>query len=249
MAPEQITAPETVQASADIYSLSCIFYELLAGALPVGHWQPPSRGRNDVPLGIDKLIDDGLSKNRWGRPQSVAEFRTRMREALKPPAPKPEPKPEPKPQPAPQPQPKAATPSAAPPPQPKAEPPARPKIDIGGQALSKTVESWLGITEESRPVPFSPGRMHPLAPRDVAPDAEKQGAALVAKAQAVAEEGRVKFNDGAREAAKAKWITAQQTFLLAIVRGSVEARFAYARSSSTCMSASATAMPTLRASG
>lgn len=225
MAPEQITAPETVQASADIYSLSCIFYELLAGALPVGHWQPPSRGRKDVPPGIDKLIDDGLSKNRWGRPQTAAEFRDRMREALKPPEPRPEPKPQPAPQPPPQPQPqpqpRAATP---PPPQPKAGQPTRPKIDAGGQALPKSVEAWLGDTEDTRPVPFSPGQMTPLSP-----DAEKQGASLIAKAQAVAEEGRLKFNDGAREAAKAKWIEAQNTFLLAIVRGSVEARYAYAR--------------------
>ena len=51
MAPEQLTAPDTVAPSADLYSLSVIFYELLIGAPPQGHWQPPSGGRSGIPPG------------------------------------------------------------------------------------------------------------------------------------------------------------------------------------------------------
>ena len=61
MAPEQITAPDAAQPSADLYSLSVMFYELLVGVVPQGHWQPPSGGRTDVPPAIDQLIQKGLS--------------------------------------------------------------------------------------------------------------------------------------------------------------------------------------------
>ncbi|MEZ6030826.1 MAG: protein kinase [Hyphomonadaceae bacterium] len=74
MAPEQITAPDAALPSADLYSLSVMFYELLVGVLPQGHWQPPSAGRSDVPPSIDKLIERGLSNNPRVRPQSVAEY-------------------------------------------------------------------------------------------------------------------------------------------------------------------------------
>jgi hypothetical protein len=49
---------------------------------PQGHWQPPSGGRPDVPAGIDKLIESGLSNRPGGRPQSAAQYRERLSEAL-----------------------------------------------------------------------------------------------------------------------------------------------------------------------
>jgi tRNA A-37 threonylcarbamoyl transferase component Bud32 len=82
MAPEQATAPDAVQPSADLYSLSVIFYELLVGVVPQGHWQPPSGGRRDVPTGVDDLIQKGLSNNPRSRPQSAAEYRTLLDQAL-----------------------------------------------------------------------------------------------------------------------------------------------------------------------
>jgi tRNA A-37 threonylcarbamoyl transferase component Bud32 len=78
MAPEQITAPDTARPSADIYSLSVMFYELLVGVLPQGHWQAPSKGRSDVPPAIDALIEAGLSNRARSRPQSVAEYRNAL---------------------------------------------------------------------------------------------------------------------------------------------------------------------------
>jgi len=82
MAPEQITAPDAAQPSADLYSLSVMFYEMLVGVLPQGHWQPPSGGRSDVPPAIDKLIERGLSNNPRVRPQSVAEYGKALAEAM-----------------------------------------------------------------------------------------------------------------------------------------------------------------------
>lgn len=83
MAPEQITAPDAAQPSADLYSLSVMFYELLVGVVPQGHWQPPSAGRSDVPPAIDKLIERGLSNNPRVRPQVVAEYGKALAEAMR----------------------------------------------------------------------------------------------------------------------------------------------------------------------
>jgi len=107
MSPEQVTAPEAAQASADFYSLSVMFYELLIGVVPKGHWQPPSGGRSDVPPAIDKLIERGLSNNPRQRPQSAQQYRVELEAALAGQAPQPAPvfqhAPRPQPGPAPYP--------------------------------------------------------------------------------------------------------------------------------------------------
>lgn len=82
MAPEQITAPDAAQPSADLYSLSVMFYELLVGVVPQGHWQPPSEGRTDVPPAIDQLIQRGLSNNPRARPQSTEEYGQILAQAM-----------------------------------------------------------------------------------------------------------------------------------------------------------------------
>lgn len=78
VARELITAPNAVKASADIYSLCVIFYELLIGALPGVRWQAPSRARRDVPAEVDALIESGLSDHARSRPQTVAAFRAQL---------------------------------------------------------------------------------------------------------------------------------------------------------------------------
>ncbi|MBS0479866.1 MAG: protein kinase [Proteobacteria bacterium] len=78
MAPEQITNPDAAGPSADIYSVSVMFYELLVDVLPQGHWQPPSGGRSDVSPGIDKLIERGLSNRPASRPQTAKEYRAEL---------------------------------------------------------------------------------------------------------------------------------------------------------------------------
>jgi serine/threonine protein kinase len=116
MSPEQLTAPEAAQASADFYSLSVMFYELLIGVVPKGHWQPPSGGRSDVPPAIDKLIERGLSNAPRQRQQNAQQYLAELEAALggqtaapqPSPAPKPGPAPKPAPDPAPQPKPQPA---------------------------------------------------------------------------------------------------------------------------------------------
>ncbi len=82
MAPEQQTYPESVGPSADLYSLSRIFYELLMDVLPKGHWQPPSGGRPDVPLAIDAVIERGLNSRPASRQENVDEYRAELKKAL-----------------------------------------------------------------------------------------------------------------------------------------------------------------------
>jgi serine/threonine protein kinase/uncharacterized membrane protein YhaH (DUF805 family) len=83
MAPEQVTAPDAAQPAADLYSLSVMFYELLVGVVPQGHWQPPSGGRSDVSFKIDELIQKGLSNNPRVRPQTVADYRRMLEEGMR----------------------------------------------------------------------------------------------------------------------------------------------------------------------
>lgn len=75
MAPEQVTNPDTAGPPADLYSLSVIFYELLVDVLPQGHWQPPSGGRRDVSVGVDRLIEQGLANRPANRPQTAVAYR------------------------------------------------------------------------------------------------------------------------------------------------------------------------------
>ena len=82
MAPEQVTAADSAGPSADLYSLSVIFYELLVDVLPQGHWQPPSGGRADVPKTIDALIELGLSNRPANRPQTAKDYRRQLVDAV-----------------------------------------------------------------------------------------------------------------------------------------------------------------------
>ncbi|MEM1149191.1 MAG: protein kinase [Pseudomonadota bacterium] len=82
MAPEQRTNPDSAGPSADLYSVSKMFYEILVGVLPTGHWQPPSGGRTDILPGIDVLIEQGLSNRPQNRPQSAADYRQSLVDIL-----------------------------------------------------------------------------------------------------------------------------------------------------------------------
>lgn len=74
MAPEQKTNADSAGPSADLYSVSVMFYELLVDVIPQRHWQAPSGGRSDVPTAIDDLIEKGLSNRPANRPQSAKEY-------------------------------------------------------------------------------------------------------------------------------------------------------------------------------
>lgn len=75
MAPEQMVATRDVDHRADIYSLGVVFYEMLTGKLPVGHFPPPSRDRN-LNSGLDAIVLRALENAPDERYQAASEVRT-----------------------------------------------------------------------------------------------------------------------------------------------------------------------------
>jgi serine/threonine protein kinase len=93
MAPEQKTAADTVGPPADLYAASAIFYELLLGVAPAGRWAPLSKEREDLPPGIDDVINKGLSSRPRSRYQSAREYLRAIGEIRVEPLPSPAPEP------------------------------------------------------------------------------------------------------------------------------------------------------------
>ncbi len=71
MAPEQRRDAKHVDQRADIYSLGVMLYELLAGELPLGRFDPPSKHRPQVSKRLDKLVLKMLDFEPDQRPQEV----------------------------------------------------------------------------------------------------------------------------------------------------------------------------------
>jgi serine/threonine protein kinase len=93
MAPEQKTAADTVGPPADLYAVTAIFYELLIGVAPGGRWVPLSKEREELPPGIDAVIEKGLSSRPRSRYQNAQEYFRALHEMRMAPAPTPVPKP------------------------------------------------------------------------------------------------------------------------------------------------------------
>ena len=74
MAPEQKTAADTVGPPADLYAVTAMLYELLIGVAPEGRWGAPSRERQDLPAGIDAVVERGLANRPRSRYQSAEEY-------------------------------------------------------------------------------------------------------------------------------------------------------------------------------
>ncbi|ATB36191.1 serine/threonine protein kinase [Cystobacter fuscus] len=62
MAPEQRVDAKNADGRADIFALGLIFYELLVGELPAGHYDPPSRRKPGVDPKLDGIIDRCLKQ-------------------------------------------------------------------------------------------------------------------------------------------------------------------------------------------
>jgi serine/threonine protein kinase len=88
MAPEQSTAPQKVDARADIYSLGVVFYEMLTGELPGAKLQPPSK-KVQIDVRLDEIVLRALEQTPELRYATAAEFRTQI-ETLAGASPKPE---------------------------------------------------------------------------------------------------------------------------------------------------------------
>jgi eukaryotic-like serine/threonine-protein kinase len=76
MAPEQRVDAKNADHRADIYSLGVLLYELLAGEVPIGNFDPPSQKRPGVDKRIDAIVSRCLKTNPADRYQRVSELMT-----------------------------------------------------------------------------------------------------------------------------------------------------------------------------
>ncbi len=74
MAPEQIEHPGQVDHRADIYSLGVVFYEMLTGELPLGHFPLPSK-KVHVDVRLDEVVLKTLEKEPELRYQQASEVK------------------------------------------------------------------------------------------------------------------------------------------------------------------------------
>ncbi|MFO0980090.1 MAG: serine/threonine-protein kinase [Planctomycetaceae bacterium] len=74
MAPEQMAGSRDVDHRADIYSLAVVFYEMLTGTIPMGHFAPPSK-KAAVDVRFDEVILKAMATEPDLRFQSVRDLR------------------------------------------------------------------------------------------------------------------------------------------------------------------------------
>jgi serine/threonine protein kinase/ankyrin repeat protein len=75
MAPEQMERPTHVDHRADLYSLGVVFYEMLTGRLPLGHFEPPS-SRASVDVRLDQVVMRALEREPERRYQLASDIKT-----------------------------------------------------------------------------------------------------------------------------------------------------------------------------
>jgi predicted Ser/Thr protein kinase/MFS family permease len=75
MAPEQMEASHDVDHRADIYSLGVVFYEMLTGHVPAGHFDPPSK-EVQVDVRLDEVVLRSLAREPERRYQHASDVKT-----------------------------------------------------------------------------------------------------------------------------------------------------------------------------
>jgi serine/threonine protein kinase len=73
MAPEQLSAPQSVDHRADIYSVGVVSYEMLTGKVPRGQCQPPSQN-STADARFDAIVLRALEKERERRYQQMRDM-------------------------------------------------------------------------------------------------------------------------------------------------------------------------------
>jgi len=74
MAPEQMEGSHSVDRRADIYSLGVVFYEMLTGEPPVGHFELPSKKAN-IDVRLDEVVLRSLAQDPERRYQNASEVK------------------------------------------------------------------------------------------------------------------------------------------------------------------------------
>ncbi len=88
MAPEQMEGSRAVDHRADIYSLGVVFYEMLTGQVPAGHFDPPSHKVN-IDHRLDSIVLKAMARDPERRFQAASDVRsevsrvTRRRQCLR----------------------------------------------------------------------------------------------------------------------------------------------------------------------
>ncbi|QDU87962.1 Serine/threonine-protein kinase PknB [Pirellulimonas nuda] len=75
MAPEQLEGSHSVDHRADIYSLGVVFYEMLTGEAPMGHFDPPSK-KVLIDVRLDEVVLRTLAREPERRYQHASDVKT-----------------------------------------------------------------------------------------------------------------------------------------------------------------------------
>lgn len=75
MAPEQMEGSHKVDHRADIYSLGVVFYEMLTGQIPAGHFDPPSK-KVQIDVRLDEVVLRSLAREPERRYQNASEIKS-----------------------------------------------------------------------------------------------------------------------------------------------------------------------------